>query len=104
MWLKIISLQYLVGDKHIYKHKHFNMSTALTMMELMDVRREYCNKIAYYRQQKQIAKQKYNKTIKDHNRAVKKLNEKKAAPKEQKVSRSTLRRWARAIRHRDIEP
>ena len=78
------------------------MSGALTVMELMNVRREYCNTIAYYKQQMKIAKKKYEKKIKDHNRAVKKLNEKKAAPKQQWVSRSTLRRWARAIRHGDI--
>jgi hypothetical protein len=78
---------------------------ALTVVQLLKLRRDYCNKVAHHKHQITIAKKAYKKAVANHNKAVKKANEKAGTSSDgDNVSSSTLRRWARAVRHGDIDP
>jgi hypothetical protein len=74
-----------------------------TLEQLMALRREYVQTVAFHKKQIALASKQYKATIKAHNKAVQKQRARlQTAHREQYVSPSTLRRWARAVRHGDL--
>jgi hypothetical protein len=71
------------------------------LVRIMSIHRDYNKTVAYHKKQILLAKKKFKAAVSKHNKAVRKL--KVRATKSTGVSKSTIRRWARAVRHGDFD-